>query len=113
MMFSHLYDRDSLDELRCLASECAGRYALTLVCDDDIAFEQDGWRDTDDWRARMQGLILADLAVREIPYVVVSGDLEQRLSTATAALAGAITPSLHPPRHHGNLGPRAEVPPVP
>ena len=115
MMFSHLYDRDSLDELRLLAAECADRYALTLVCDDDIAFEQDGWRDTDDWRGRMQGLVLADLAVREIPYVVVSGDLEQRLATATAALTGAITPSLHPPVHPvhpGDLGPRSEAPPV-
>ena len=112
MMFSHLYDRDSLDELRRLASECVDRYAVTLVCDDDIAFEQDGWRDSDGWRARMQGLILADLAAREIPYVVVSGDLEQRLATATAALAGAITPSLHPPVHPGDLGPRSEAPPV-
>lgn len=106
MMFSHLYERDSLDELRSIAADCATRYRLHVVCDDDIPFEQDGWRDTAAWRARMQGLILADLAARGIPYVVTSGNLDERIQTVEAALEGRITPGHHPPRHPGDLGPR-------
>lgn len=106
MMFSHLYERDSLDELRQMASDCSTRYRHVIVCDDDIPFEQDGWRDSSAWRARMQGLILADLTVRSIPFVVVSGSLEQRLDRALDVLAGRVRPSLHPPAHPGGLGPR-------
>ena len=108
MTFSHLYDRDSRPELREMAAGCIGRYGLTVVCDDDIEFEQDGWRDTAEWRSRMQGIILADLAVRGIPYVVASGGLEQRISTVEAALVGGLTPSFHPPSTTGGHGPRPD-----
>lgn len=106
MMFSHLYERDSLDELRRMASECANRYSKFIVCNDDIPFEQDGWRDTVEWRSRMQGLILGDLASREIPYVVVSGSLPDRIDRAVAFLDGRVPAGIHPPRHDGDLGPR-------
>ena len=80
MFFSHYYDRDSLPELRRLADECRTRYRHHIVCDDDIPFEQDGWRDNAIWRARMQGMVLHDLAVREIPYVIVGGGLRSRVA---------------------------------
>lgn len=106
MTFSHLYDRDSRPELRLMAEECVNRYGLTVICDDDIEFEQDGWRDSVDWRSRMQGLILADLAVRKIPYIVASGSLENRIATVEAALEGRLEPKFHPPTRRGNFGPR-------
>ena len=89
MFFSHYYNRDSRPELQSLADACAGRYRHVFVCDDDIPFEQDGWRDEPAWRARMQGMVLHDLAVRRIPYTVVSGPLEARVQAVTAALRGA------------------------
>lgn len=103
MFFSHYYNRDSLSELRLLADECATRYRHVIVCDDDIPFEQDGWRDNVTWRARMQGMVLHDLAVRGIPYDVVGGSLDERLTQVRRILAGdraAAQRRLH------HLGPR-------
>jgi len=106
MMFSHLYERDSLDELREMANECASRYSSFIVCNDDIPFEQDGWRDSIEWRARMQGIVLCDLATRGIPYLVVSGSIHERVGQVMAHLESGLPLSSHPPRHEGNLGPR-------
>jgi HTH-type transcriptional regulator, transcriptional repressor of NAD biosynthesis genes len=86
MFFSHYYNRDSRPELHRLADECADRYAHVFVCDDDIAFEQDGWRDSVEWRTRMQGMVIHDLRVRRIPFTLVRGTPADRLATAAAAL---------------------------
>ena len=104
MFFSHYYDRDSLPALRLLADECATRYRHHIVCDDDLPFEQDGWRDNALWRARMQGMVLHDLAVRRIPNVVVSGPLDERVAQVLATLRGEHigTPAAG---GRGNLGP--------
>jgi len=79
LFFSHYYNRDSLPELRRLADACCERYNLVIVCDDDIPFEQDGWRDNSVWRGRMQGMVLHDLRVRGIDFHIVSGTLDARL----------------------------------
>lgn len=89
MFFSHYYNRSSLPELRDLADECAVRYRHVIVCDDDIPFEQDGWRDNEAWRARMQGMVLHDLAVRRIPFHVVRGSLDERVGQVRSILYGA------------------------
>jgi HTH-type transcriptional regulator, transcriptional repressor of NAD biosynthesis genes len=86
MFFSHYYDRESLPRLRELAAECRSRYDYVFVCDDDIPFEQDGWRDNAVWRGRMQGLILYDLAVRSIEYTVISGSLAERVTRVKSLL---------------------------
>jgi HTH-type transcriptional repressor of NAD biosynthesis genes len=103
MFFSHYYNRDSLPELRALAAECAARYEHVIVCDDDIVFEQDGWRDNIDWRARMQGMVLHDLAVRGIDYATVSGSIEQRLAQLRTILAVG---TVQAPPAITSLGPR-------
>lgn len=103
MFFSHYYNRDSLPELRELADQCAERYRYVIVCDDDIPFEQDGWRDNETWRGRMQGMVLHDLAVRNIPYHLVRGSVEERVAQVRAILAG-VTPNL--PQQTLALGPR-------
>lgn len=89
MFFSHYYNRESLPELHRLADDCASRYAHVIVCDDDIPFEQDGWRDNLVWRGRMQGMVLHDLAVRGIRYDIVSGSLDQRVAQVRAVLEGS------------------------
>jgi HTH-type transcriptional regulator, transcriptional repressor of NAD biosynthesis genes len=107
MFFSHYYEGDSLPELRDLARQCATRYAHVVICDDDIPFEQDGWRDTELWRGRMQAMVVHDLAVREIGYILVSGSLAARVEQVASAITQRGVPStvqpLHPPR---NSGPR-------
>ena len=107
MFFSHYYNRDSLPELRRLADDCAARYPHVIVCDDDIPFEQDEWRDNEVWRGRMHGMVLHDLATRRIPFHVVSGSLDERVTRVRSILAGERIDS---PRHINSLGPRpAEV----
>lgn len=106
MFFSHYYSRDSRAELRRLADECATRYRHVIVCDDDIPFEQDGWRDNETWRGRMHGMVLHDLAVRGTPFHVVRGSIDERVVQVRAVLAGAPLPL--PPRHVDTLGPLPE-----
>ena len=125
MFFSHYYDRDSRPALRALAAECGTRYRHHIVCDDDIAFEQDGWRDNEIWRARMQGMVLHDLAVREIPFTIVGGDLASRVTCGAGAARrrdvdrrwpgraapGTAVPDVREPGYHRRL--RALTPPSP
>jgi len=73
-------------QLRAFADECKARYAFTFVCADDIAFEQDGWRDDGSWRERVQGMVLYDLAVRGIEYRVVHGSLAARVEAVSRVL---------------------------
>jgi HTH-type transcriptional regulator, transcriptional repressor of NAD biosynthesis genes len=89
MFFSHYYNRSSLPELRALADQCASRYRHVIVCNDDIPFEQDGWRDNEVWRGRMQGMVLHDLAVRDIAFHVVSGSVDERIDQVRSILGGA------------------------
>ncbi len=96
MFFSHYYNRGSLPELRELADGCVSRYSHVFVCDDDIPFEQDGWRDNDVWRGRMQGMVLHDLDVRGIQYHVVSGGLDERVDRVRSVLVkGMCAASVH------------------
>jgi HTH-type transcriptional regulator, transcriptional repressor of NAD biosynthesis genes len=104
MMFSHLYNRTSAPALRELADTCASRYRQVIVCDDDIAFEQDGWRDSAEWRTRMQGMVLHDLAVRGIPYETVRGSLDERVGQVKAILDGSSLGAI--PTTYDSTGPR-------
>lgn len=71
------------------ADDCKQRYAHHFVCADDIPYEQDGWRENEAWRARIQALVLDDLASRGIAYTIVSGSLGQRAAQVRAVLAVA------------------------
>jgi len=73
-------------ELLQWADECKARYAYTFVCGDDIAFQQDGWRDDVSWRERVQGMVLYDLAIRGIAHRVVRGPLAARIDQVACAL---------------------------
>ncbi|NJK45851.1 MAG: AAA family ATPase [Pleurocapsa sp. SU_196_0] len=89
MFLGYAYEGDGLPELTALARDAQTRYHHVFLCDTDIPFEQDGWRDNDFWRCRAQGLIRYDLAVRAVPYTLVSGDLEARVATVKSVLANA------------------------
>lgn len=71
------------------ADDCKRRYAHHFVCADDIPYEQDGWRENEAWRARIQALVLDDLAARGIGYTIVSGSLDQRAAQVRTVLAAA------------------------
>lgn len=86
LMFSYLYERAARPELWKMADKCIGRYKHWFVCDDDIPFEQDGWRDCETARSRVQGLILQSLDQRGIPYTVLKGPLDQRITKVKEVL---------------------------
>jgi nicotinamide riboside kinase len=75
--------------LTAYADDCKDRYAHHFVCADDIPYEQDGWRENEAWRSRIQGLVLEDLEARGIAYTVVRGSLEARAAQVRAVLEGA------------------------
>jgi nicotinamide riboside kinase len=74
-------------ELLQYADDCKERYAHHFVCADDIPFEQDGVRENEAWRSRIQSLVLEDLDARGIPYTVVRGSVEQRTAQVREVLA--------------------------
>lgn len=79
LFFSYYYNGAALPELHALASQCKERYDYYFVCADDIPFEQDGWRDNEMLRSKMQRMILLDLNNRGISYQLVSGSLAERI----------------------------------
>jgi HTH-type transcriptional regulator, transcriptional repressor of NAD biosynthesis genes len=103
LFFSYYYNQGGLPELHGLANDCKNRYHHVFVCTDDIPFSQDGWRDNEIWRGRMQGMVLHDLDARGIYYTVVHGDLEQRVQQVKTILAGGDIQSVVETKH---LGPR-------
>jgi HTH-type transcriptional regulator, transcriptional repressor of NAD biosynthesis genes len=103
LFFSYYYNQGGLKELHDLANACRHRYHHVFVCADDIPFHQDGWRDNEIWRARMQGMVLHDLDFRGIHYTVVCGSLEERVQQVKTILAGGRLEQLNSLKH---LGPR-------
>jgi HTH-type transcriptional regulator, transcriptional repressor of NAD biosynthesis genes len=86
MFWCYAYEGNGLSELIDLARVAETRYDHVFVCNDDIPFVQDGWRDDAVWRARQQSLILYDLTVRGVPYTLVSGSLEERVAQVEVVL---------------------------
>jgi HTH-type transcriptional regulator, transcriptional repressor of NAD biosynthesis genes len=90
MFWCYAYEGAGLPELTVLARAAESRYDQVFVCNDDIPFVQDGWRDDHIWRARQQSLILYDLTVRGVPYTIVSGSLEERLAQVAKVLEARV-----------------------
>ena len=87
MFWCYVYEGGGLSALTNLARAAETRYDHVFVCNDDIPLVQDGWRDDHIWRARQQSLILYDLTVRGVPYTLISGSLEERLSQVKQQLS--------------------------
>lgn len=70
-----------------LALEAAHGYALTLVAAPDLPWVPDGlMRDSDEVRQRVHAQLVAVLAARGIPYVLVEGELEERVARVEVML---------------------------
>lgn len=86
LFYSYYYNGAALPELHEIAAKCLPRYDVTVVCDTDIPFEQDGWRDNAVLREKSQRMVLMDLNNRRVPHLVAQGSLAARVSTVRAAL---------------------------
>lgn len=85
-LFSLYYHGRVLPRLDELAGLTAARYDLVFVCDTDIPYEDSVDRSGEANRQVFQKQVLADLAERRIPYVTVSGSLDERVRQVRAVL---------------------------
>lgn len=86
LMWSYLLTGTALPELHALADACRARYAHTVLCADDLAHEQDGWRANAAVRTVQQGFIRQELGTRGIPFLEVQGGVAARVAQVRAAL---------------------------
>lgn len=70
-----------------LALENANRYDLFFLCNDDIPYEDTWDRSGDQKRRVFQKQIIADLHERRIPYIELSGNLEERIKRVDEILS--------------------------
>lgn len=69
------------------ALENAQRYDLFFLCDDDIPYDDTWDRSGPQKRESFQRQIISDLAERRIPYIVLKGSLENRITQVEKILA--------------------------
>lgn len=86
MLLCYAFEGDGLPELSDLAQRAETRYRHVVLCANDIPFTQDGWRENERWRTRVQGMVRFDLAVRKIPYMEVRGSVPSRVRQVRHAL---------------------------
>lgn len=82
--FGHI--QQAPEELLHYANDCKQRYAHHFVCADDIPYEYDPARENEEWRGRIQKLVLEDLDARGIPYTIVTGTVEERAAQVRRVL---------------------------
>lgn len=93
LFYSYYYNGAARRALHEIAETCLERYDYSFVCDADIPFEQDGWRDTAELRTKSQRMVLMDLNARRVAYVTVSGSIEARAAKVTRAIAAPSPPA--------------------
>jgi HTH-type transcriptional regulator, transcriptional repressor of NAD biosynthesis genes len=86
-MFSLAYHGAVAPRLAELAVQAQSRYDLVIVCDSDIPYDDTWDRSGDADRQVFQKQILADLRVRRLPFLLVSGDVDSRVRQVDELLA--------------------------
>jgi NadR type nicotinamide-nucleotide adenylyltransferase len=82
------------EHLTHLADANSRRYDLFFLCDDDIPYDDTWDRSGDQKRHVFQRQIIADLEKRKLPFIPLSGTLEERMAQVDRSL---FTPSCHCP----------------
>lgn len=86
-LYSLHYFGKAEDELTLLTSRA---YDLTFLCLADFPFVQDGTRISQEFRMQQQQAYLNELGKRNIPYIVLSGSLDERISQVEKALTNIL-----------------------
>ena len=85
-MFSQYYHQAALPKLVELANSASSRYDLVFLCDTDISYDETWDRSGDVNRKTFQKQIVGDLLARKIPFFILSGELETRVSKVKRTL---------------------------
>jgi len=78
--FARYYHGRANQQLRALADRAVTRYDLVFVCDIDIPYDDTWDRSGEVNRAAFQRQVLGDLNERKVPFTVVRGTVEERVS---------------------------------
>lgn len=79
-MYSLDYHNNATELLRKFANENSQRYDIFFLCDDDIPYDDTWDRSGSQKRYVFQKQIISDLHQRHIPYIKISGSLEERIN---------------------------------
>jgi HTH-type transcriptional repressor of NAD biosynthesis genes len=85
-MFAMDYHGVALPELEALAMKAQSRYDLCFLCREDIPYDDTWDRSGDQKRLVFQKMTVADLNERKVPYIELSGTLEERIAVVDAVL---------------------------
>ena len=85
-MFSQYYHQSALPKLVELVDQTSSRYDLVFLCDVDIPYDDTWDRSGDVNRKTFQKQIVGDLLSRKIPFFVLNGNLEGRVSNVRKVL---------------------------
>jgi HTH-type transcriptional regulator, transcriptional repressor of NAD biosynthesis genes len=72
-----------------LAALAQRHYDLTVVCEPDFGFVQDGCRRDDDFRARQHAWTVQQLTAMDVPWLAVHGSVAARVAQVLQALQTA------------------------
>lgn len=86
-MFSIDYHGKAPRLLTKLALENSQRYDLFFLCDTDIPYDDTWDRSGDPKRLVFQNQIIADLKQRQVPYILLSGNLQERIAKVDRILS--------------------------
>ncbi len=86
-MFALDYHGKAPDYLTKVASQNYKRYDLFFLCDNDIPYDDTWDRSGDQKRGVFQKQIIADLKERNIPYIQLSGSLDERINKVESVLS--------------------------
>lgn len=78
-IFSEYYHNSTHSKLKDYADDCAKRYDLVILCDDDIPYDDTEDRSGEVNRSQFQSMTVAELRKRKIEFQVVSGSLVERI----------------------------------
>lgn len=86
-MFSQYYHQTAVPKLIELANLASSRYDLIFLGDTDILYDDTWDRSGDVNRKIFQKQIIGDLLARKIPFIVLSGNLETRVTKVKTILS--------------------------
>ncbi|KXI28316.1 AAA family ATPase [Paraglaciecola hydrolytica] len=84
--FALHYHGSALPQLNQLAADCWSRYALVVLCGDDIPYDNTWERSGDANRHEFQAFIAHYLRQHHIPHIHVQGSVTQRCNTVVEQL---------------------------
>jgi len=86
-LFSLYYHGKADPKLKEMAENCVKRYDLIFVCGDDIAYDDTRDRSGDINRKSMQKQKIAYLCEHKIPFIVLRGNLKERIKEVEKILS--------------------------